>query len=135
MVTSKSVANGGVALNQEIWITIFISSIVYWGFTISSIIIAFISARHNTIKTNSFRKETLHEKIYYGLCFFFDALGGYIFYVLCGFLIATFAKSVLLKIILFVPIWYISLQIAHRIMPLIVNRGLGWIMRIDKNKL
>lgn len=122
-------------MNQEIWITILISSIVYWGFIIASILIAIIYHSHDTNRVNNSEKETLHEKIYWGLCLFFDALGGYVFYVFCGFLITTFVKSVLLKIILFIPVWYISLQIAQRIMPFIVNPGLAWIMRINKNKL
>lgn len=122
-------------MNQEIWITILISSIVYWGFIIASILIAIIYHSHDTNRVNNSEKETLHEKIYWGLCLFFDALGGYVLYVFCGFLITTFVKSVLLKIILFIPVWYISLQIAQRIMPFIVNPGLAWIMRIDKNKL
>lgn len=60
-----------------------------------------------------------------------DKKRGYIIYFVCGILIALCIKFVWLRIILFIPVWYISLQFAHRVMPCIVNRTLGKFMGIE----
>lgn len=112
---------------------LLISSIVYWGFIIAGIVIALLYYKRDKSKDNhKYSEETSpKEMIYWILCLLLDALGGYIFFALCCLLIAIFIKFLLLKIILTVSIWYISLQIAHRVMPYIVNKPMAKIMGID----
>lgn len=60
-----------------------------------------------------------------------DYLGGYIIFFACGILIGIFIKFLILKIMLFIPVWYFSSQFAHRVMPRIVNSTLGKLMGVE----
>lgn len=119
-------------MNPNYEITIVVASIIYWIFLIVGVIIVIVSLLKENRDEKRSDKETKRENVYWCLCIFFDLLGGYIVFVLLGVVIALFIKNIVIQIIVFIPIWYASLQFAHRVMPRVVNRALGKIMGIDK---
>lgn len=122
-------------MESSVWMTVLIASIVYWGAFLVVMVVALLSSLKNKERENesnsSDNNQTRYERICWSICAFVDYLGGYIIFFACGILIGIFIKFLILKIMLFIPVWYFSSQFAHRVMPRIVNSTLGKLMGVE----
>lgn len=90
----------------------------------------YIYAVYDRKKSSDNIKNYKSDK-YGNLCVIFNLIGGFIVFEIFSFAIACFCKLITLNIIIHIPIWWLSMWIAQRILPHVINRIIGIFIKPD----
>ncbi len=107
--------------------TMVISTIVFWIIFFIVLIYGYVLKKRDP-ERNMYGKSDLYGT----LCFIFNLSGGFVLFELFSFVIAVFAESIPLNIVLHIPAWYISMWAAQWILPHIVNRIVELFIECDE---